>query len=70
MKAYRQAKTANIPLSIGLVEKLSSKGVLSYSLHPGTIETKLGRNPQKEDLIAFGKGPHPGNSKLAIQPET
>lgn len=37
--AYGQAKTANILFSRSLAEKLGSKGVFSYSLHPGSIAT-------------------------------
>lgn len=33
--AYGQAKTANILFSVGLNEKLKSKGVQSYAVHPG-----------------------------------
>ena len=33
--AYGQAKTANILFSIGLNERLKSKGVMSYAVHPG-----------------------------------
>ncbi|EGX92248.1 short-chain dehydrogenase, putative [Cordyceps militaris CM01] len=40
--AYGQSKTANILFSRSLAEKLSSKGLLSHSLHPGVISTHLG----------------------------
>ncbi|KAI9164119.1 Adenylate-forming reductase [Paramyrothecium foliicola] len=41
--AYGQSKTANILLAISLAEKLGSKGLLSFSLHPGVIgNTQLG----------------------------
>ena len=35
MIAYGQAKTANILFSVGINEKLGSKGVRSYAVHPG-----------------------------------
>ena len=37
-EAYGQSKTANILFSIALSKKLESKGVKSYSLHPGNIQ--------------------------------
>jgi NAD(P)-dependent dehydrogenase (short-subunit alcohol dehydrogenase family) len=37
-EAYGQSKTANILFSIALSRKLESKGVKSYSLHPGNIQ--------------------------------
>lgn len=36
-EAYGQSKTANILFSVALAKKLASKGVRSYSLHPGNI---------------------------------
>ncbi|KAL4795110.1 hypothetical protein BDV19DRAFT_379037 [Aspergillus venezuelensis] len=35
--AYGQSKTANILMAVSLAEKLGSKGLLAYSLHPGVI---------------------------------
>ncbi|CZR68243.1 related to retinol dehydrogenase 12 [Phialocephala subalpina] len=37
-EAYGQSKTANILFSVALAKKLASKGVRSYSLHPGNIQ--------------------------------
>lgn len=34
--AYAQAKTANMLFSVGLSERFAGKGVLTYSLHPGS----------------------------------
>lgn len=39
--AYGQSKTANALTALALAERLSSKGVLSFSLCPGTIYTNL-----------------------------
>ncbi|KAF2266199.1 putative short-chain dehydrogenase [Lojkania enalia] len=36
-KGYGQSKTANILFSKGLAKKLGSKGLHSYSLHPGVV---------------------------------
>ncbi|EPQ53757.1 short-chain dehydrogenase [Gloeophyllum trabeum ATCC 11539] len=41
--AYGQAKTANILFSVALAEKLGSKGLTAFSLHPGVISTNLAR---------------------------
>ncbi|KAF5241660.1 hypothetical protein SNK03_011758 [Fusarium graminearum] len=41
--AYGQSKTANMLFAISLAEKLGSRGLQAYSLHPGAIlETSLG----------------------------
>ncbi|KAI1109204.1 WW domain-containing oxidoreductase [Nemania sp. NC0429] len=40
--AYGQSKTANILFSVSLAEKLGSRGLQTYSLHPGVIATNLG----------------------------
>ncbi|RYN71621.1 hypothetical protein AA0117_g9430 [Alternaria alternata] len=37
-EAYGQSKTANMLFSVALSRKLESKGVKSYSLHPGNIQ--------------------------------
>lgn len=58
---YGQAKTANILFSVSLAEKLRSKGIQSYAVHPGAIMTTgLGRyitDPEKSlgsiDSVAF-----------------
>lgn len=42
--AYGQSKTANILFAISLAKKLGPKGVLAYSLHPGSIMTNLPRD--------------------------
>ena len=41
--AYGQSKTANILFSVGLEQRLGDKGIHSYALHPGGIQTNLGR---------------------------
>jgi NAD(P)-dependent dehydrogenase (short-subunit alcohol dehydrogenase family) len=37
--AYGQSKTANILFAVALASKLEKKGIRSYSLHPGVIQT-------------------------------
>jgi len=41
--AYGQSKTANILFARGLAKKLKAKGIQAFSLHPGGINTNLGR---------------------------
>lgn len=41
--AYGQSKTANILFTVSLAEKLASRGILAFAVHPGSIaETQLG----------------------------
>ncbi|RFU72832.1 oxidoreductase [Trichoderma arundinaceum] len=40
--AYGQSKTANILFSISLAKRLGERGLLSFSLNPGSIATNLG----------------------------
>ncbi|RFU81794.1 hypothetical protein TARUN_384 [Trichoderma arundinaceum] len=48
--AYGQSKTANALFSLGLNERLYGKyGILSFSVHPGTIITELGREVPTDD---------------------
>ncbi|KAH0523979.1 hypothetical protein TsFJ059_008907 [Trichoderma semiorbis] len=39
--AYGQSKTANMLMAISLAEKLGSRRLTAFSLHPGTIKTQL-----------------------------
>ncbi|KAL7806852.1 putative short-chain dehydrogenase [Trichoderma aethiopicum] len=43
-QAYGQSKTANMLMAISLAEKLGSRGLTAFSLHPGTIVTHLGEH--------------------------
>ncbi|PNP59023.1 hypothetical protein THARTR1_01271 [Trichoderma harzianum] len=40
--AYGQSKTANMLMAISLAGKLGSRGLTAFSLHPGTVITRLG----------------------------
>ncbi|MEX0285589.1 MAG: SDR family NAD(P)-dependent oxidoreductase [Paracoccaceae bacterium] len=44
MQAYGQSKTANIWFTVGLARRWADAGVTSFAVHPGGIETELGRN--------------------------
>jgi NAD(P)-dependent dehydrogenase (short-subunit alcohol dehydrogenase family) len=47
--AYGQSKTANILFAVELDRRLSAKGVRAFAVHPGVIETELGRHMGEED---------------------
>ncbi|KAF1347503.1 hypothetical protein BDV97DRAFT_334056 [Delphinella strobiligena] len=49
-KAYGQAKSANVLFAKSLAEKLRTRGLLAYSLHPGVIETNLGAHLSDEEF--------------------
>jgi len=55
--AYGASKTANALFALGLNARLASKGVRSYSVHPGLIQTDLGRHLEPEDVARFTKSP-------------
>ncbi|XP_068248495.1 retinol dehydrogenase 13-like isoform X3 [Palaemon carinicauda] len=43
-EAYCQSKLANVLFSRELAKKLQGTGVTTYSLHPGVVQTELGRH--------------------------
>jgi len=57
--AYGQSKTANILFTVGLDQKLLEKyGILALALHPGAINSNLGRHMGAEGeelLVEFAK---------------
>jgi len=57
--AYAQSKTANILFSVALNKRLGGKGVQSFALHPGAVDTGLARyfTPEmmKEGLELWAK---------------
>jgi NAD(P)-dependent dehydrogenase (short-subunit alcohol dehydrogenase family) len=48
--AYGQSKTANALFAVALNARLKDRGVEAFSLHPGAIQTELGRHQTEEDL--------------------
>ncbi|KAJ6142769.1 retinol dehydrogenase [Penicillium samsonianum] len=54
-EAYGQSKTANILFSVYLNEHLARHGISSFSVHPGLVQTELGRHlpGQSEDLAGI-----------------
>jgi NAD(P)-dependent dehydrogenase (short-subunit alcohol dehydrogenase family) len=56
LEAYNVSKVASILFGIGINKRLYDKyGILSLGLHPGVIETELGRNATPE-VTAWIKG--------------
>lgn len=52
-QAYGQAKTANALFSVGLNQRLAKSGVTANAVHPGGIQTDLGRHLSPEDIEAL-----------------
>ncbi|PHR15790.1 MAG: short-chain dehydrogenase [Sphingopyxis sp.] len=53
--AYGQAKTANIMFTVGLEKRLAGKGVHALAVHPGGIQTNLGRHLSEDDAAMLVK---------------
>lgn len=53
--AYGQAKTANMLFAVALDRRLASRGVRAYGVHPGAINTGLGRHMTQADIEATMK---------------
>ncbi len=51
--AYGQSKTANVLFARELGRRLEGTGVTANAVHPGIIQTELGRHLTPEDLAAF-----------------
>jgi NAD(P)-dependent dehydrogenase (short-subunit alcohol dehydrogenase family) len=46
--SYGQSKTANVLFSVGLEQRYAVLGIHAYAVHPGGIETNLGRHMTQE----------------------
>jgi len=51
--SYGQSKTANALFSVGLESRFGGKGVHAYAVHPGGIDTNLGRHLSEEQAEAL-----------------
>jgi len=51
--AYGQSKTANVLFSVELTKRLANDGITANALHPGGIQTDLGRHLTPEDIEAL-----------------
>ena len=52
-QSYGQSKTANILFSVGLEKRFADRGVHASAIHPGGIETNLGRHMSEEENAAL-----------------
>jgi NAD(P)-dependent dehydrogenase (short-subunit alcohol dehydrogenase family) len=48
--AYGQAKTANILFSVALDKRFKDRGLRALAVHPGAIQTELGRHMDENDI--------------------
>lgn len=48
-QAYGQSKTANVLFTRGLEDRCGARGIHAYAVHPGGIQTNLGRHMSEED---------------------
>lgn len=48
--AYGQSKSANVLFSVGLNKRVEKNGIVSIALHPGAINTGLGRHIGEEKI--------------------
>ncbi len=53
--SYGQSKTANILFTVGLENRFAHKGITSVAVHPGGIQTNLGRHMTEEDMAWMRK---------------
>lgn len=68
MQGYGQSKTANILFATALDMREQQHGIRAFSLHPGSIvDTDLGRNFSRDQLLAFGV--IDGDGKPIIDPQ-
>ena len=51
--SYGRAKTANVLFSVGLENRFKDRGVHAYAVHPGGIDTNLGRHLSEEQANAL-----------------
>jgi NAD(P)-dependent dehydrogenase (short-subunit alcohol dehydrogenase family) len=61
MLGYAQSKTANILFAVELDAREAANGIRAFSLHPGSIQTDLGRHWSIEQKQAFGVLDEAGN---------
>ncbi|UIP06783.1 SDR family NAD(P)-dependent oxidoreductase [Erythrobacter sp. SDW2] len=47
--SYGQSKTANVLFTVGLQQRFGDKGITAVAVHPGGIQTNLGRHMTEED---------------------
>lgn len=68
-QSYGRAKTANVLFAIGLDKRLRGKGVRAAAVHPGGIQTELGRHltPEALQQLMAMRGPDAPKFKTVPQ---
>jgi NAD(P)-dependent dehydrogenase (short-subunit alcohol dehydrogenase family) len=51
--SYGQSKTANVLFTVGLEQHFAVLGIHAYAVHPGGIQTNLGRHMTEEMMAAL-----------------
>jgi NAD(P)-dependent dehydrogenase (short-subunit alcohol dehydrogenase family) len=67
--AYGRSKTANALFAVGLDGRLRPRGVRACSVHPGAIQTELGRHLSAEAIEALRERVRTGNIRFKSIPQ-
>ncbi len=65
--SYGQSKTANVLFSVGLEQRFAEKGIHAYAVHPGGINTNLGRYMSEEMSAALMKNIEASDPNFAFK---
>jgi NAD(P)-dependent dehydrogenase (short-subunit alcohol dehydrogenase family) len=63
--SYGRAKTANVLCAVGIDQRLRDQGVRAFAVHPGGIQTELGRHLTDETLGVLIERSKAGNAPVA-----
>jgi NAD(P)-dependent dehydrogenase (short-subunit alcohol dehydrogenase family) len=66
--AYGRSKTANILFAVEFDRRHKDRGVRAVAVHPGGIQTELGRHMTPEDMAALVKNIAEANEKAGAPP--
>ncbi len=65
--SYGQSKTANVLFAVELQRRLAHRNIEAFSLHPGVIQTELGRHLTEEDVAMFSQAAASGMKMKTIE---
>lgn len=68
-QAYGQSKTANALFALALDDRLKDRGVRAFSVHPGMIQTELGRHLTEDDIAMLMASAEDTNRSFKTVPE-
>lgn len=66
--AYGRSKTANVLFAVEFDRRHKDRGVRATAVHPGGIQTELGRHMTPEDMDALVKSIAEANEKAGVPP--